>query len=142
MKDARQIADAFREIYSAAMKINEALGRNDALNDAVPPNWPLPLSADEFAAECQGMAEHYDAVALAQFVATKRRVEVLNAAVEGFDDSNGPALVYADCLAIEICSGENDGKYQLMIANDGWLSADLLELEKMLYDYAVKEQIV
>ena len=64
-----------------------------------------------------------------------------NEAVGGFDDSNGPALLYVDCLAIDICDSK-DGKYQLQIANDGWLSDDLLMLEKMLYDYAVAEQII
>jgi hypothetical protein len=61
--DAAEIAGAFRQICSAAMKINEVLSRNDALNEAVPSSWPLPLSADEFAAECAGMAEHYDKLA-------------------------------------------------------------------------------
>jgi hypothetical protein len=45
------------------MTINEVLGRNDALNETVPTDWPLQLSADEFAAECQGMVEHYDDLA-------------------------------------------------------------------------------
>lgn len=79
---------------------------------------------------------------LEEFVSTKRRVEVLNLAVEGFDDSDGPAFVYADCVAIDICRGEHEGKYQLVIANDGWLSHDLPLLEKMLYDYAVSESII
>lgn len=61
--DAAKIADAFRQIYSAAMKINEVLGRNDELNDSVPTNWPLNLSADEFACECGAMVDHYDALA-------------------------------------------------------------------------------
>ena len=61
--DARAIADAFRQIYGAAMTINEVLGRDDALNETVPTDWPLQLSADEFAAECQGMVEHYDDLA-------------------------------------------------------------------------------
>jgi hypothetical protein len=61
--DAAKIADAFRQIYSAAMVINEVLGANETLNDNVPMNWPLNLSADEFAAECAEMVEHYDALA-------------------------------------------------------------------------------
>lgn len=60
--DAKRIADAFRQIYAAAMVINEVLGANDALNDSVPTNWPLHLSADEFATECHAIACHYDDV--------------------------------------------------------------------------------
>ncbi len=61
--DARAIADAFRQIYDATMKINEVLGRNDTLNETVPTNWPLQLSADEFAAACADMVEHYEDLA-------------------------------------------------------------------------------
>jgi hypothetical protein len=61
--DAKRIADAFRKISTAAMAINEVLANNDRLNETVPTNWPLNLSADEFAAECAGMADHYDAIA-------------------------------------------------------------------------------
>ena len=64
--DAAQIAAAFRQIFSAAMTINEVLGRRDDLNDSVPTDWPLNLSADEFAHECLGMAEHYDALSAKQ----------------------------------------------------------------------------
>ena len=62
-QDAKRIADAFLQIYNAAMTINEVLGRNDELNESVPTNWPLNLSADEFAAECAAMRDHYDAIA-------------------------------------------------------------------------------
>jgi hypothetical protein len=34
-------------------------------NESVPPEWPLQLSADKFAHECLGMAEHYEALAVA-----------------------------------------------------------------------------
>lgn len=61
--DAARISESFSKIYSAAMVINEVLGRNDALNDSVPTDWPLNLSADEFAAECQAMSWHYEALA-------------------------------------------------------------------------------
>ena len=61
--DAKRIADAFLQIYNAAMVINEVLGNNDHLNETVPTNWPLNLSADEFAAECAAMRDHYDAIA-------------------------------------------------------------------------------
>lgn len=60
---AKRIADAFRKIYSAAMVINEVLGDNEDLNTTVPSNWPLHLSADEFAAECSSMIEHYQTMA-------------------------------------------------------------------------------
>ena len=57
--DAKGIAAAFLQMYSAAMKINEILGRNRTMNESVPTGWPIPFSADDFAFECQGMAEHY-----------------------------------------------------------------------------------
>ena len=60
MTDEQQMADAFRQILSAAQKINVILGRDDALNENVPEQWPLNLSADEFAAECWVMAEYYE----------------------------------------------------------------------------------
>lgn len=58
--DKETIAEAFRMIATAAMQINEVLGRRDDLNDAVPKDWPLNLSADEFAAECWHMADLYN----------------------------------------------------------------------------------
>lgn len=61
--DAQDVADAFQQMFSAAMKINEALSRNERLNDSVPANWPLPLSADEFAHACLAMAGHYEELA-------------------------------------------------------------------------------
>jgi hypothetical protein len=63
--DARELAAAFRALFSAGMKINEVLGRNDELNESVPTNWPLGMSADEWAHECAAMADHYDAIAAA-----------------------------------------------------------------------------
>ena len=64
-QDAQRIADAFIKIYQAAQEINIVLLANDALNDGVPANWPLSLSADEFATEAWAMAEHYQALAKA-----------------------------------------------------------------------------
>lgn len=61
--DALELAAAFRTLFSAGMKINEVLGRNEDLNNSVPTNWPLGLSADEWAYECTAMADHYDALA-------------------------------------------------------------------------------
>jgi hypothetical protein len=61
--DAKRIAGAFHQICTAAMVINEVLGNNDHLNETVPENWPLNLSADEFAAGCLAMRDHYDAIA-------------------------------------------------------------------------------
>ena len=60
MTDEQKIAAAFEAIAAAALQINEVLGRNEALNESVPTNWPLGMSADEFAAECQAMVEHYN----------------------------------------------------------------------------------
>jgi hypothetical protein len=61
--DRRTLATAFRRIAHAATVINEVLHNNEDLNNSVPKNWPLGMSADEFAAECVAMAEHYDAPA-------------------------------------------------------------------------------
>jgi hypothetical protein len=60
--DAAKIAVAFWRIYDAALVINEVLRENDDLNETVPSNWPLNLSADEFAAECLSMVEHYSQI--------------------------------------------------------------------------------
>lgn len=57
--DVLEIANAFAVIRDATMRIAKVLGRNEALNDSVPTNWPLNLSADEFAAECDAMVTHY-----------------------------------------------------------------------------------
>lgn len=62
--DAKELAAAFRTLFSAGMKINEVLRNNESLNDSVPVNWPLGMSADEWAHECATMADHYDNVAL------------------------------------------------------------------------------
>jgi hypothetical protein len=62
-QDAAKIAAAFRQIQAAAAVIAEVLGSNDELNETVPTNWPLNLSADEFAAECSAMADHYEDLA-------------------------------------------------------------------------------
>jgi hypothetical protein len=62
-RDCQQIAEAFRTISRAAMAINNILGRRDDLNETVPTNWPLNLSADKFAHECLTMAEQYEALA-------------------------------------------------------------------------------
>lgn len=58
--DKLTIAEAFRMITTAALSINEVLSRRDDLNSSVPTNWPLSLSADEFAAECSAMADQYE----------------------------------------------------------------------------------
>jgi hypothetical protein len=61
--DCQQIAEAFRTMSRAAMAINEILRRRDDLNESVPVDWPLQLSAGEFASECLGMAAHYEGLA-------------------------------------------------------------------------------
>jgi hypothetical protein len=58
--DRRTLATSFRRIGHAATVIGEVLHGNDQLNHSVPKTWPLPLSADEFAAECFAMAEYYE----------------------------------------------------------------------------------
>lgn len=62
-KDCLKIAEAFRQIQTAAMQINGVLGNRDDLNETVPISWPLNLSADEFAAACAEMVDHYEALA-------------------------------------------------------------------------------
>jgi len=54
------LATAFRRIAQAADIISAVLHENERLNNSVPTNWPLGMSADEFAAECHAMAEHYE----------------------------------------------------------------------------------
>ena len=61
--DAAALAGAFRGMHQAAVTINEVLRRNDRLNEAVPTDWPLPMSAADFAAACQAMAAHYEELA-------------------------------------------------------------------------------
>lgn len=61
--DAAALAEAFRQIDAAVLTIAEVLRRNDRLNEAVPINWPLPMSAAEFAAACRAMVEHYERLA-------------------------------------------------------------------------------
>jgi hypothetical protein len=64
-KNCVALADAFKTIAAAADKINDVLGRDEQLNETVPKNWPLGLSADEFADECRAMVDHYEALARA-----------------------------------------------------------------------------
>ena len=61
--DAAALAQAFRQMHQAAVTINEVLRRNDRLNGSVPTDWPLGMSAAEFAAACHAMVAHYDALA-------------------------------------------------------------------------------
>jgi hypothetical protein len=60
MTDEQQLADAFRQIHGAALKINEILRRNEGLAEKPPIKWPVILEADEFAAECLLAAEYYE----------------------------------------------------------------------------------
>jgi hypothetical protein len=57
--DAAALAEAFRQIDAAALTIGEILRRTDRLDETVPSNWPLPMSAAEFAAACHVMIAHY-----------------------------------------------------------------------------------
>jgi hypothetical protein len=61
--DRRTLATAFKRMALAATTINEVLHDNERLNNAVPDNWPLGMSADEFAAECFAVADHYESEA-------------------------------------------------------------------------------
>jgi hypothetical protein len=63
--DAAALAQAFRQMHQAAVTIDKVLRRNDRLNGAVPTNWPLPMSAVEFATACEAMVEHYERLAAA-----------------------------------------------------------------------------
>jgi hypothetical protein len=58
--DRATLATSFRRIGHAASVINDVLHGNDGLSNSVPKTWPLPMSADEFAAECFAMAEYYE----------------------------------------------------------------------------------
>jgi hypothetical protein len=63
MTDKQQIADAFRQLHSAALQINQILSRNPPLAENLPIKWPLIFDADEFAAECWVVAEYYEKLA-------------------------------------------------------------------------------
>ena len=43
----------------AADRIAAVLHRNERMNDSLPANWPISLSVDEFAAECDDLAGKY-----------------------------------------------------------------------------------
>jgi hypothetical protein len=160
--DAKQIAEAFDRIYQAALSINEALSRNDVLNDTVPPTWPLNMSADEFAAECAGMKYHYEAVAEAsededeaksdltfeQFQATRRWCDNLPEAVSSEDwgeqDLGTPrGWLYMGVLYIDQVEEwwpddcRREGKWHLILDRDEYITDDLERLERALYTYAI-----
>jgi hypothetical protein len=75
---------------------------------------------------------------LEQFIATRREVDDLRR--EGCYGDNlereTPGFVYHDGLVIEKTP---DGKFYLFIGNADWLSNDVSELERRLYDFAVRE---
>ena len=80
-----------------------------------------------------------------EFSASKRRVTDANeiAKVYGHDlldfEKSQAALVYADNFVIEECRGDNEGKFYLLIENRDWLSEDLTQLERHLYEFAMLE---
>lgn len=75
-----------------------------------------------------------------QFQATKKAVPDLNAVLP--DEDHVPGLVYADVLHIWTVAPhwkgtECDGfQYHLLIERDEWVSNDLTELERTLYEWA------
>lgn len=72
-----------------------------------------------------------------QFVATKKEIDDVSA-VKGYGEE-GPGLVYAGCLVIQNCG---DGTYQLVLDRDSWISADLHDLERRLYEFALEEKVI
>ncbi len=67
-----------------------------------------------------------------QFRATKFAVARVSD-VDGFDDSEGPGLLYLGSLVIE---GDAKAGYSLLIENQYWDSLPLERLEEELFEYA------
>jgi hypothetical protein len=59
MTDEQQLADAFMQLHNAVILISTILDRNPALAENVPIKMPMALDADEIAADCHILAEHY-----------------------------------------------------------------------------------
>ncbi len=72
-----------------------------------------------------------------QFVATKKEIEDVSD-VKGYGEE-GPGLVYAGSLVIE---NLGKGEYQLVLDRDSWISRDLHDLERKLYEFALEEKII
>lgn len=82
---------------------------------------------------------------LEQFVATGRDCDDLGAAIESpelWEDYTAVGRLYLDSFFIEKIPAvwpskpEVAGKWYLIIERDEWISDDLAELEKHLYDFA------
>jgi hypothetical protein len=59
MTDEQQLAEAFTQMHNAVVLISAILDRNPALAENVPIRMPMALDADEIAAECRILAQHY-----------------------------------------------------------------------------------
>ena len=69
MKEVRaclDIATAFQMMSVAAEIINRRLSENSRLAISTPRSWPIPVSADEFFAECIHMIVYYRGQALGE----------------------------------------------------------------------------
>lgn len=74
----------------------------------------------------------------AEFIATKRRVEDIDAAIGyAMHDEPTPGFVYGTTWHID---ADPSGAFVLTLANEGWMSDDLEDLERRLYAYAAREE--
>lgn len=75
-----------------------------------------------------------------QFQQSKRRVDDVNDAVGMASDEPCSGFVYKDDL--HIFDMPEAGNYLLVIANQQKVSADLADLERDLYDYGIREDML
>jgi hypothetical protein len=87
-------------------------------------DWQEGTSKDNYVKICPT-----DLLTLNQFRETKVRMEK-------YDDISMefPGYVYADSCFIEICTGEYEGQFLLIIFNEQWMDTDLAKLERNLYE--------
>lgn len=109
--DQKKIAAAFQQIANAAHEIAEILGRRDDLNEAVPSDFPIHMSVDEFACECLGMVSHYNLEA-ARRTPTESLIETTMKA-NGFEIEH----TGGGCLAWSKFGKDEKGRYSVMISN-------------------------
>lgn len=158
---AKAISFAFKQIAREVGRIAEILGARDDLNNDVPKNWPLNMSADEFEAQCLEMHHHYSAIAegsdeekpvegfisFADFQAGRRGVDDLGAAINADLDGVRPGYAYPGNLYIEYVTtlwskAHERGRYMLILKNDDWISDDLTLLERKLYEFGIDEGLL
>ena len=76
----------------------------------------------------------------AEFQASTRAVPNLSEALDRPEEYDGPGLVYDGCYYILVVDDPR-GKYELILANEDWLTDDLGELEARLYLWAKDDRV-